>query len=121
MATETNKNKGRPPAGSTYYSLLNHYNRDKSKAQRVECECGKIVIKTNYQNHLTTKVHEQLMKLKHLAEQGENLLEQKPEPRKESGTCKETIDELLLKMTTDVEYRKKVKCYLEILENSLSS
>lgn len=120
MSTETNKNKGRPPAGSTYYSLLNHYNRDKSKAQRVECECGKIVIKTNYQNHLTTKVHEHLMKLKHLAEQGENLLDPRPELKKES-VPNETIDELLLKMTTDVEYRKKVKHYLEILEKNLSS
>ena len=119
MATETNKNKGRPPAGSTYYSLLNHYNRDKSKAQRVECECGTIIIKTNYQNHLTTKLHDQLLRLKHLAEQGQNLVEQRPEPKKES-VCKEAIDDLLLKMTTDAEYRKKVKGYLEILENGLS-
>lgn len=70
-------------------------------------------------------MHKQLLKYKQLAEEGTNLMNrpkqekanvetEKQQPRKE--TTNETIDELLLRVATDLEYRKKVKLFLNTLE-----
>ena len=112
--------RGRRMAASSYNAMLRNCNRAmiKSQTERMECECGKILFKSQYQNHLTTKMHEQLLKYKKLAEEGTNLLEHKqPSQSKKDIARNEPVDELLLKMMTDTEYRNKVKGYLEILEN----
>lgn len=116
----SSKRKGRPIDPSSYYSLLNHYNRDMSKAERIVCECGKILYRSQLDGHRTTKMHEQLLKYKQLAEQGTNLMDHKKQEEvreeKDKDKEKETLDELLLKVATDLEYRKKVRTFMEVLD-----
>ena len=123
------KRKGRPVDPSSYYSLLDHYNRDMSKAEKTQCECGKILFRSQLESHKTTKMHEQLLRYKQLAEQGANLMDRKKEDESSInsvvGTTEqpqtkqknETIDELLLRVATDLEYRRKVRLFLNTLEH----
>lgn len=118
------KRKGRPVDPSSYYSLLDHYNRDMSKAEKTQCECGKILFRSQLESHKTTKMHEQLLRYKQLAEKGTNLMDRKKEEESTNNivvdTAKQpnyTIDELLLRVATDLEYRKKVRLFLNTLEH----
>jgi hypothetical protein len=119
MTEDNGIKKGRPAEPSSYYSLLKHYNKNSSKAEKIECECGKILFKSQYEGHLTTKMHEQLIKYKKLAEKGENIIDKAVTitPTKEPITTPdESIDELLLKISIDPDYRKKVKNYISLFE-----
>lgn len=114
------KPKGRPIDPTSYYTLLNHYNehkRERKRAEKTQCECGKILFLTQLEAHKKTKLHEQLLRYKQLAEEGKNLLDfEKTDPP--AQTQPETLDCLLLKVATDPTYRKKVKEFLNMLEPS---
>jgi len=113
MTDEIVVKKGRPADPSSYYSLLKNYNKNTTKAERMECECGKVLFKSQYENHLTTKIHEQLLKYKKLAEQDENLINKLKANKKED----KDNDELMLKLRTNIDYRKSIKSYIDMLDN----
>lgn len=120
-ANDDIKPKGRPIDPSSYFNLLNHYNRDLRKVEKVSCECGKVLYSTQLKNHMKTKMHETLLKYKQLAEAGANMIEcPKPSPRVIVATAQtnqgETIDELLLKLASNPEYRQKVKKLIDTLD-----
>lgn len=53
--------RGRPIKPEAYQTLLRHYNK---QATQVECECGKLVRESQYEDHQKTKMHERLMTMK---------------------------------------------------------
>lgn len=53
--------RGRPSSQDTYKNLLEYYNKGKGVTT---CECGKIIPSTQYEKHLTTKIHQMLLRYK---------------------------------------------------------
>lgn len=81
------------------------------------------MFRSQLESHMTTKMHEQLLRYKQLAEHGTNMIDRGKE--EEDAVEKkvvpppplpqDTLDELLLRLAFDCEYRQKVKKFLDIL------
>lgn len=81
--------RGRPIKEEAYINLVKHYNR--YETNKMECECGKILPKTQYEKHLTSQMHIRLLSLK-------NRVYKKEEPKETNDDVKELIKLLYTKL-----------------------